>query len=252
MGILKQWRQRRVVRKHIATHGGFAFRGRPIELPGNLKLNFQELIADERYEAAEANLIDRFLPRNLPVVELGGCLGLISGHIARRLEAACELIVVEANPALADICLRNASLFGAKDNVRVINKAIAYGAATVAFRHSGNVHGNRMVDPANYRTISVETTTLGDVAALLGQSATFSLVCDIEGAEADMIASDRAVLERCAVAIIELHPSMYDDAGTSDALVRQLHGAGLVQVAQEDDVAAFVNEGLVANAGVAT
>ena len=45
----------------------------------------------------------------------------------------------------------------------------------------------------------------------------FDLVCDIEGAELELVKDDAGALSRCHLAIIEMHPDVF--AGT-----RQLRG----------------------------
>ena len=50
------------------------------------------------YETAELRLIERHLPRDIDVIELGGSIGVIAAQIAGHLIPGTRLISVEANP----------------------------------------------------------------------------------------------------------------------------------------------------------
>src|SRR6185437_3344965 len=49
------------------------------------------------YESAEIRLINKFLNPDLPVIELGGSLGIISSFILNKLNSNTSLTVVEPN-----------------------------------------------------------------------------------------------------------------------------------------------------------
>lgn len=50
----------------------------------------------------------------------------------------------------------------------------------------------------------------------------FQLICDIEGAELEIIEQDRAVLEKCRLLIIELHEANRPARSVSPAQLRDL------------------------------
>ena len=70
----------------------------------------------------------------------------------------------------------------------------------------------------------------------------FDLVCDIEGAELDLVRLDAGVLSRCNLAIIEMHPDTFEGRGVSEAqFVNLLADAGLDIVDREANVIAARN-----------
>lgn len=240
--FFKQRRMRQTVARHLAEHGGFEFLGRRVTTPPDLRLSIQCQIADGSYERAEAALIDRFVPRDLPVIELGGCLGLISSYLAARLSPDADLIVVEANPTLIECCRHNATADGTRQRTRVVHAAIAYGQETVQFEVSDNVHINR-VGTTGGGGVSVPTTTLGALLKSISAPEGYALICDIEGFEVALLENDAEALRGCRTAVVELHPQMYAAMGTDlDAVLALAAGAGLEPVASDDNVYALVRK----------
>lgn len=238
--FFKQRRMRQTVARHLAEHGGFEFFGRRVATPPDLRLSIQCQIADGSYERAEAALIDRYIPRDLPVVELGGCLGLISGYLAARLSPDVDLVVVEANPALIDCCRHNATHGGERQRSQVVHAAIAYGQDHVQFEVSDNVHVNRVGSAAG-GGVSVPTTTLASLLSTISTPSGYALICDIEGHEVALLENDAEALRGCRAAVVELHPHMYEAMGTSlEKVLALAAGVGLEPVASDDNVYALV------------
>ncbi|MGF1651550.1 MAG: FkbM family methyltransferase [Hyphomicrobiaceae bacterium] len=241
--MVRRWRQTIEVQQHLARHGRYCFRGQPVDLPTDLHLGVRSLIANGRYESAEAALIERHVRPDLPVIELGGCLGLISGFIASRLDPGIPLVVVEANPRLTETCRANATLGGKRPGARVITKAIAYGCDRVAFRLDDNVHISRQSRSNTPDATIIAATTLGAVVAECNSKQLehgFTLVCDIEGAEYDLFRYDREALSRCALAIVELHPMFYREFGaTLDDVLAAASCAGLRIIDREQNTYVF-------------
>ena len=233
-------KRRAQVRAHIAEHGGFHFHGGSVEVPEHLHLRIRAKVATGEYEAPECALIEEFLPPDRPVIELGGCLGLVSNVIARRLNPGTPFVVVEANPALHDVCRRNATLDGAAGNVQVESAAIAYDGADVVFDVSDNVHVSRLGTEGSTQGVRVPARTLTDVLARGGISERYSLICDIEGAEMELVEREAEALRRCDLLVIELHPEQFDKVGRSLAdMVAAIECLGFVERRRMADVFAF-------------
>jgi len=62
--------------------------------------NVVDLLLSDLYEEPERKALTRFVNPELPVVELGACIGVVSCLTNRRLRAPEKHVVVEANPAL--------------------------------------------------------------------------------------------------------------------------------------------------------
>jgi FkbM family methyltransferase len=189
------------------------------------------------YEAAERRLVVTQIHGDRPVVELGGSFGIVSGVIGAQLTADTPHVIVEANPLLVDYCRQNAAAErppGAP--VTVINAAIAYsGRAEVEFLQSGAFLGSRLARPDEAGTIRVPAITLSQVLAKHVPDRDFELICDIEGAELDLLQHDRQSLERCRLAIVELHPDAFTDRGSSEAAFLGLLASAGMELQDRDE-----------------
>ncbi len=239
-GYFKKLGRRALVEAHLAEHGGFNFHGGMVDLPDDLNLKILADVASGDYEATECALIEEFLPADRPVVELGGCLGLVSNVITRRLAPGTGFIVVEANPVLEEICRRNATLDGAAGNVLVESAAIAYDGREVVFNVSDNIHVSRLGGGQAGDRLRVPARTLAEVLAAAGIGGRFSLVCDIEGGEVDLIDNDAVALARCDLIVIEMHPRAFEEKGLHlEEVVAKIERLGFVERRRMADVFAF-------------
>ena len=190
------------------------------------------------YESGEYRFVRDYLPRDRDVIELGGSLGVISCTIRRKLDPARKLVVVEANPNLADALERNLALNGCATNVSVERTAIAYGgAAHIDFELGETSVSGRIAEKSSGATISVPAMPLSVLVGRHGLDE-FSLVCDIEGVEWEILREDKAALARAATIIIEAH----DRAGFGgyEAFFSELAATGLFTLAgQHGAVAVF-------------
>ncbi len=200
---------------------------------GNLRIDTTESVSSVTkamiywgiYESAELRLIRRHLKSDCDVIELGASLGVVTCNIRMKMEPARKLYCVEADPRLIRRVERNLELNGLRDGVVVINRAIDYGAEShsLFFRGQSNVAGKLGGDGDAENAISVPTVTLGQLIAE-NDVGRYTLICDIEGAEAGVLMHDKAALNGCVQMIIELHESRYHGTTyTKTELLSVLH-----------------------------
>lgn len=215
---------------NLATLDGLTFL---VDGPG-LDSLFKGGFGDNTYEASERKLIREHLPRELPVVELGACIGVVSNIANSLLADRSKHVVVEANPRLIPVLesnrQRNSSQF------KIVNKAVAYGTPTITF-HVHN-HGLASSDSAigtGGEAVTVDTTTLEALSRENGFDR-ISLVCDIEGSEIQLFKTEADYLRHhVACIIVEMHPKSVGQA-TVDAAEKDLLGLGFQRVAFDGDV----------------
>lgn len=212
--------------------------GLELQVPTSVDAEIRYLLLRGRpYEQAEADLTKSALKPGMNVLELGGSIGVISAVVRSVIGPVARHVIVEANADLAEICRLNASR-GANDGaVKVVWGAIDYtGNATVSFDLGHNSHTGRVAETGG---TAVPALTASDAAKFLPNGA-IALVCDIEGAEFPMVMHDDALLGRCSVIIMEIHPPYYATQGGSTAsLVEKLARHGLLLRRQIDDVLLF-------------
>ena len=226
-------------------HGpGFTYHGIPIAIPDEIPFSIKRQLMERRYEEPERRLVERFLDPALPLVEVGGSLGVLSAYIGRRLLPEAPYLVVEANSRIVETCRANARTGRGPDGrLTVMNCALAYGASEVSFPVSDNIHGNRLgsVSGARPQMITVPAHTLADLRRLLDQRpGPFSLVMDIEGYEYDVFGNDGATLKDCALAIVETHPPLFAERGkTLEDFLDLVRGNGFEILARDGASFAF-------------
>jgi len=239
MTFIRDFFRRRRISRHVALHGHvFDFHGLTVQIPEDSPPGVGNALLREKYEMEEAQLILRHLDPDLPVIELGGSIGVVSCLIQSRLAAGVRHIVVEANPALIEICRKNATQQTDR-GAEVINAALGYGASHLAFAIGANIHSNRLAQPGEKgnRVIEVPAVTLSDLVGRLGDVTAFTLVCDIEGGELALLENEWEQLRKAALVIMELHPSFYPNTSVDvQAIEKRMLDAGFQQVERLGDV----------------
>ena len=231
------FRNRRV-KRHVARHGDvYDFRGVGVSVPLSAGLGAASALLRGKYERAEAALIERHLPGDRPVIELGGSLGVVSALIRSRLSPGVRHVVVEANPDILETCAANARRGAAEGETEIVHAAYFPGGGSVRFLLGAEVHANALDDGGGGgRSITVPAVSLTDLRARIGDSEGFTLVSDIEGGEAALFLEEEAMLDHVGMIIAELHPHAYGAQGTTTAALLEIARAhGLVEIDRMDD-----------------
>lgn len=233
--------RRRRVSRHFARHGNaFDFHGVTVHLPEDDIAAANALIRN-KYEREEAALIGAHLAPDLPVIELGGSLGVVSALIRSRLAADVRHLIVEANPSLVETCAGNAARRSAPGATEVLHAALHYDAPVARFRVARDVHSSAVASGGDSAgVLEVPAVTLADLHARIGSPDRFNLVSDIEGAEFELFRRETGILRHVDVAIVELHPRTYrDNAQDENELFRSAQAAGLHMAERRADVVLF-------------
>ncbi|MGI9408782.1 MAG: hypothetical protein ACR2OV_01825 [Hyphomicrobiaceae bacterium] len=239
-----------VLRKNIAigwhvmhNNGDFVHRDLRLTIPRTVKRDVRHMIVSGDYENEEFDLVSKWVPPSRSVIELGGCLGVVSAHLRRTIDPDQTLIVVEANPEIVGTCEENATRPSPASPTEVVCGAVAYGVDEVAFHLRRNLHVSRIADDAGEANHVCRAYTLADLASRLPASARFTLVCDIEGGEFDLFRHDQQTLAFCDLAIVETHPSMFERAQDKlDEMAENAAQAGLEIVDETGDVIVLKRE----------
>jgi FkbM family methyltransferase len=150
------------------------------------------------YEEAERQLAMRHLPPDSTVLELGGCIGVLSCTINRLLTDSRRHVVLEAHPALPAVLERNRDANGCSFTVR---HAVLSREDEVRFSLV-DLTGSHVAS----KGISVPTVTLEKLERDTGLSFD-ALVMDIEGGEAAVIDENPALLDRLRFLLVEFTPT---------------------------------------------
>ena len=180
--------------------------------------------AADTYELPERQLIRKHLPPRAQVLELGGCIGVVSCLINSLLQSPHSHVVVEANPFLIPFLLGNRDLNSAAFNIEqcVVSRSHDATLSVAADMDASKIGGSDLVVP---------TRTLEYIESKYDLKFD-ALVVDIEGAESDFIRENRAALKRMDFILIEFHPSAVGETEVS-FLRGILIGCGLQKVDQK-------------------
>ena len=203
--------------RYLSRHGGrFDFHGIPVTIPRQVNFAMKRQVMNGTYEEPERQLVERHLNPNLPVIELGGSLGILSAYVNRMLAPGVPYTIVEGNGALIETCRENAASTRPDGPLSVIHAACAYGGDTVTFTQSQNTLGNRVDTQAKAgeRLIRVPARTLSSLAGEQTKGG-YTLIMDIEGGELDVMEKDGGAFAQCRLAIIEIHPGAFGERGSS-------------------------------------
>jgi FkbM family methyltransferase len=189
-------------------------------------------LLDQSYEAFERRAVQKYVDPELPVIELGGCIGVVSCITNHLLRNPRLHVVVEANPNAIPLLEAHRNRNGC--GFEVVNAAIAYCAESVTFLPASDFCSNTLVQRSAEAEVTVPAVHLGDIA---GQRKfeRFSLICDIEGHESDLVLNEIDVLRKANIVILETHARIIGENKNRD-LLRKLEETGLKMVDQDSYV----------------
>jgi FkbM family methyltransferase len=175
------------------------------------------------HEEPERKLV-RWMPRDLPVFEFGGAIGVTSCAVNRHLSDPTRHVVFEPNPVAKALLERNRDLNRCRFVVR--QAALAYGGDVATFGVHEDLFRSKLPEVGECReTITVPAVTVAGVLEAAGWPRC-SLVADIEGAEALLVEHEIDTLrQRCPFLMLEIHPRVLGQE-RCDEMVRRLEGAG--------------------------
>ena len=197
---------------------GMLFPKHPEIMQGKIR----RLLRNNDYEAKETEAALRVVKEGDVVVELGGGIGYMSTLVATK-RAIKSVHVFEANPNLIPY-IRSVHAANDVTNAHVTNAILGPRKGSVDFYVREPMLGSSMqvlegeVDPPSVKVDVLNAkTTFKDIGANV-------LICDIEGAEVDLIPS--LDLSGFRAAIIETHPQWIGPEGMNKVM-RAFMDAGL-------------------------
>lgn len=215
--------------------------GVEVHVPKGSDLSMRYNLTRRRpYEVGEATLIGKHLRPGTHVIELGGCVGVISAVTRRAIGPDARQIVVEAEAALVPVCAANAARGAAPGASTTVHAAVDYsGAPVVRFASGHNAHVGHVAQGGETGA-EVPATTLSQLMADFPAEGEAALICDIEGAELALCRTEGPALARFSVIVMELHPGIYPNGAADQAAIeRDLKAAGFDPVESIDQVTCF-------------
>lgn len=190
------------------------------------------------YERPMLVALVEHLDPNRSVVELGGGIGVISCLVNKMLRHPEQHIVVEADPRVIPLLAENRARNQCK--FTILHRVLAYGSRlsnfylTDAFISSGaKSHTDKI--------ILLPTTNLNGIVQQF-HFEDFSLICDIEGSEVDLINNELDCLRQWVNTIILESHSQIVGAEATEKMISNLLTAGFQLVSHRSPIIVFKRE----------
>lgn len=179
----------------------------------SLNLSMRGTIITGYYENEERILINKYLEKDLPVIELGAGIGITTMQIRRKTNKS--IITLEPDKISLDALKANIKLNDLNYDLKIINKGIGYEEKNVLFKSYDMFLDNHIQDKNTYSKkrwklrgeYLLETIKLRQLIVEYNLKK-YQLVCDIEGKELDIIKSGDIDPNFCKLIIIELHSAI--------------------------------------------
>jgi FkbM family methyltransferase len=210
----------------------------------SVKPNIKSAIAFGFYESAELRFINKYIKGENNLVELGSSLGVLTCILVKKYALSNKKIVaVEANPNLHKIIRQNFNVNNlSQENVYFEQCAVCDIDGEISL-FLGNDNTTSTILSSNEPNeninnyVNVPAMRLSSIVKKYNFTS-FDLICDIEGAEVDIIFKDPKSLEKCKLIIIEMHEtSLY----TVEQIVEQILLNGFTLKERYHNVGVFIN-----------
>jgi FkbM family methyltransferase len=169
---------------------------------------YRATFLSDDYEQDERKLIKEYLKPEDRVVELGGCLGIVSCVTNRLLADKTNHVVVEANPFCIAALYRNKELN--KAGFLIEHCAVDSKREVTFYLHPVYIVGGTVQRPNNC-PVRLPAKSLRQLDAERGPFT--ALIIDIEGSELEVFKDSLEILRRLRVVIVELHEFAIGDDG---------------------------------------
>ncbi|MGR3541711.1 MAG: FkbM family methyltransferase [Hasllibacter sp.] len=186
----------------------------------------RRLLRTDAYEQKEAEAVLSQVRGGDTVLEIGAGLGFMSSLLAARCGAA-RVVSYEANPRMIPFVRRTHAANGVSDRCEVRHALLAPGGGPPLPFYVREEFDASSLDPDRPETIpviAVEDVPRADADEAFAEIRPDVLVCDIEGAEAQLLPA--LPLRGLRLAVVELHPQWIGREGVA-AVFGAMAAAGL-------------------------
>lgn len=181
------------------------------------------LLRQGTYEAKEADAVKKLVKADDVVMELGAGIGFMSTLVATKTPAK-SVHSFEANPQLMPYIAQVHALNGVT-NAHVTNAVLADSDGSAAFYIRKNFLASSLDPMEDGEACTRVEVPTRDVNAVIAELQPSVLICDIEGAEVDLL--PKMDLTTLRAVVIETHPQWIGKEGIQK-IFRCLDAAGLV------------------------
>ena len=167
--------------------------------------NTVALIYFGKYEKDELKFVLKYLPKDMPIVELGTSLGFVA--LSAITQTNNKIICLEANKKLIHLIEESFKLNSVPPaQYQILNYALSHKKETLCFSDRGSNELGKLVALSEN---VIQAIPLEDVTQLIPEE-NYVLISDIEGAEINFLQGESVALKKCKMMIIELHDTEFN------------------------------------------
>ncbi|WP_437229274.1 FkbM family methyltransferase [Planctomicrobium sp. SH661] len=182
------------------------------------------------YEPSEIAFAQKYITPESSILDLGGCIGVVSCVANRQLSDRRRHVVVEANPKLMSSIEANRDRNGC--GFQIESCLVSRSSDGVFYLHELIVGGS--ADRQTAERVQVPVKTVEQLSAAHGIQFD-SLMMDIEGGELGFIRENEEFFKTLRIAIIEFHDFIIGKADVSECR-NLLRRYGLAKVDEDGGV----------------
>lgn len=182
------------------------------------------------YKQSETEIVLKVVQKDDVVIELGAGIGYMSTLIAKKRQVKA-VHAFESNPLLIPY-IKSVHEANDLENASVTNAILGPIKGSVEFYVRKNFQSSSMQKDKGAHVVSVENVDVLNASSVFKKIKPTVLICDIEGAEADLFKS--LDLTGLRAAIVELHPQWIGQDGVQ-SVFDAMHKAGLTYWPQGSD-----------------
>lgn len=168
------------------------------------------------YEKEEVALLSEFLSGKETVLELGGCIGVVSCVTNSHLEDPGRHVIVEANPNLIPYLEKNRALNNSK--FKILNAVVSENLTETFYTYRSALAGSLVKQPGrhdeaqSFIEISIQGMTPEDIEEKYRMRFD-TLIMDVEGGEVELIRIYKDWIAKLNTIMVEMHPNIIEDEG---------------------------------------
>lgn len=185
------------------------------------------------YESTEIKFLNRYFSGSRDVIELGSSIGVVASYLKQG--DGSKLICVEADSDLIPLLRQNLNVHKGH-GYKIENAAVWSREGYINFRKGVDSISGNIATVDTTGTQKVPTLSLSNVIRKYKIS-DFDLICDIEGAEVDLVINDQNALENCNFLLLEAHQVKHSSRTYSwSSVVKLFTDAGFILIEQQGPV----------------
>jgi FkbM family methyltransferase len=194
------------------------------------------------YEVKERIAVQQIPNLGLPVVELGGGIGVVSCVTSKHFGNPKVHVVMEANPNMIPVITRQRDLNNC--NFTIIPANLAYDGAEVPFHVNAKFLASSALDIPDQTAQEIVRVPAMSLGAVLDQHGfdKIVLICDVEGAEVSLFEHESELIgSRVKYFVLEFHPKI-TGKDTVEQIQARLETLGFTNLYQGKDNYLYRNE----------